>query len=73
MNRVPFFKKPTLPLVVRRQRVIQGKMYCAIDILMVETGFTATLSSLNNHNSYQTNNQPIKNEQFLSWIQTTDP
>ena len=44
----------------------------AIDILMVETGFTATLSSLNNHNSYQTNNEPIQNEQFQFWVQMTD-
>ena len=38
--------------------------YRAIDILIVEAGFTATLSSLNNHNSYQTNNEQTQNEQF---------
>ena len=31
---------------------------------MVETGFTATSSSLNNHNSYQTNNEPIQKNNF---------
>ena len=44
---------------------VQSYLYHAIDILMVDTGFTATLSSLNNHNSYQTNNEPIQNEQFI--------
>ena len=44
---------------------MEGKfcLYRATDILKVETGFTATLSSLNNHNLYQTNNEPIQNEQ----------
>ena len=37
----------------------------ASDILMVEIDFTATLSSLNNHNLYQTNNEPIQSEQIL--------
>ena len=40
----------------------------AIDILMVETGFTATLSSLNNYNLYQTNNEPIQNEHFTEQL-----
>ena len=39
-------------------------LYRTIDILMVETGFTATLSFLNNHNSYQANNEQTQNEQF---------